>query len=293
MQRVLSMRELGAREQGISFGHIHNALLPLRIWEINKWVSRPPFSVVEVISDRNIWVNIFCQFHFRIVHWVANNEAGVQLKKIFFSQQKSEEDTKPFSYTLSLNQRTFIIRANSTHRQLVMVVVVNMISGGYLLHRLFLNSISCYCPPNPVVSWLVGCEERFCGKSRRFTEINIAVQASGPPIQRPRVISGWNLHQNLKSTPNSETYTKIWKLHQIQKPTPNLKTTPNSETYTKIWNLHQIQKSTPTVSILVLYYVFSMLFHIPAFRLYSFTAIFRKKDLRICFTFQQQPNNVH
>ena len=49
--------------------YIAQCVKPLRIWEIKKWVPWPPFSVVEIISDRNIWVNIFCQFHFLSNIW--------------------------------------------------------------------------------------------------------------------------------------------------------------------------------------------------------------------------------
>ena len=42
------------------FVHIAQCVKPLRIWEIKKLVPWPPFSALEIISDRNIWVNIFC-----------------------------------------------------------------------------------------------------------------------------------------------------------------------------------------------------------------------------------------
>ena len=46
---------------------------PLRIWEIKnlaKWVPPPPFSVVEIFSEKNIWVTTFSQFHFLSNIWV-------------------------------------------------------------------------------------------------------------------------------------------------------------------------------------------------------------------------------
>ena len=63
----------------------NNALCvkPLRIWEIKKWVPWPPFSAIEIISDRNIWVNIFCQFHFLSNIWVRVETPSQQYKNQF------------------------------------------------------------------------------------------------------------------------------------------------------------------------------------------------------------------
>ena len=56
---------------------------PLRIWEIKKWVPWPPFSAIEIISDRNIWVNIFWQFHFLSNIWVRVETPSQQYKNQF------------------------------------------------------------------------------------------------------------------------------------------------------------------------------------------------------------------
>ena len=48
------------------------------------------------------------------------------------------------------------------------------------LHRALIQSLVIVHPTLLLASWLVAsCGKRFCGKSRRFTEINIVVQASG------------------------------------------------------------------------------------------------------------------
>ena len=56
---------------------------PLRNWEIKKWVPWSPFSAIEIISDRNIWVNIFCQFHFLSNIWVRVETPSQQYKNQF------------------------------------------------------------------------------------------------------------------------------------------------------------------------------------------------------------------
>ena len=63
--------------------HSAQCVKPLRIWEIKKWVPWPPFSAIEIISDRNIWVNIFWQFHFLSNIWVRVETPSQQYKNQF------------------------------------------------------------------------------------------------------------------------------------------------------------------------------------------------------------------